>query len=34
MITINPWPDTIVEGYFDFTIPTITGGSNTTDFEG
>ena len=33
-ITINPWPNTIVEGYFDFTIPTITGDSTDTEFEG
>ena len=34
MVIINPWPDTIVEGYFDLTIPTITGDSTGTDFEG
>ena len=31
---VNPWPDTIVEGYFDLTIPTITGDSTGTEFEG
>ena len=34
MIIINRWPDTIVEGYFDLTIPTITGDSNNSEFEG
>ena len=33
-IIINPWPDTVVEGYFDLTIPTITGDSNNSEFEG
>ena len=33
-ITINPWTDSIEEGEFDLTIPTITGDSNNTDFEG
>ncbi|MBR5831174.1 MAG: hypothetical protein IKY79_01015 [Bacteroidales bacterium] len=33
-IIINPWPDTIVEGYFDLTIPTITGDSTGSEFEG
>ena len=31
---VNPWPDTVVEGYFDLTIPTITGDSNNSEFEG
>ena len=34
MIIINRWPDTIVEGYFDLTIPTITGDSTGSEFEG
>ncbi len=33
-IIINPWPDTVVVGEFDLTIPTITGDSTGTEFEG
>ena len=33
-ITINPWTDSIEEGEFDLTDPTITGDSTGSDFEG
>ena len=33
-IIINPWPDSIEVGELDLTIPTITGDSTGTDFEG
>ena len=33
-ITINPWTDSIEEGEFDLTIPTITGDSTGSGFEG
>ena len=33
-ITINPWTDSIEEGEFDLTNPTITGDSTGSEFEG
>ena len=33
-IIINPWTDSIEEGEFDLTVPTITGDSTGTGFEG
>ena len=34
MIIINRWPDSIEVGEFDLTIPTITGDSTGSEFEG
>ena len=34
MIIINRWPDSIEVGEFNLTIPTITGDSTGSEFEG